>query len=249
MLDLTFEPPLATIALNDPDKRNAMSLPMFDALDAAIAQIALRDDVHIVLLHGRGPAFCAGFDLNAAMLEQSLLAEFILRLSRVNRSLRRLPQVVIAAVHGAAIAGGCAILSACDFVFVAPDAKLGYPVHRIGVSPAVTLPLLLPMLGEGAARALTMSGELIDGVAAHRLGLATHITASSESVMAEARAHAATLAKKGPHALRVTKGWINELDGSLDDNRFDPVALHSSQQTAHQETRELLAAWKRPANS
>jgi len=249
MLELTIEPPLATIALNDPDKRNAMSLPMFDAIDAAIAQIAGRDDVHIVLLHGHGPAFCAGFDLNAAMLDHTLLAQFILRLSRVNRLLRRLPQVVIAAVHGAAIAGGCAILSASDFIFVAPDAKLGYPVHRIGVSPAVTLPLLLPMLGNGAARALVMSGELIDGQAAHRLGLATHAAASSESVLTEARAHAQKLAKKGVNALRVTKRWLNELDHSLDDARFDPVANDSAEQTAHQETRELLASWKRPASS
>ena len=249
MLDLTFEPPLAAIALNDPDKRNAMSLPMFDALDAAIAQIASRDDVHIVLLHGRGPAFCAGFDLTAAMLDHAMLAQFILRLSQVNRSLRRLPQVVIASVHGAAIAGGCAILSACDFIFVAPDAKLGYPVHRIGVSPAVTLPLLLPMLDGGAGRSLVMSGELIDGPAAHRMGLATHVAASSESVLTEARAHAQGLAKKGVNALRVTKHWLNELDESLVDARFDPVADHSAEQTAHQETRELLASWKRPASS
>jgi len=249
MLHFAFEPPLAIIALNDPDKRNAMSLPMFDALDDAVAAIAGRNDVHFMLLHGLGPAFCAGFDLNAALLDQPVLGQFILRLSRVNRALRRMPQVVTAAVHGAAIAGGCAILGACDFIFVAPDARLGYPVHRIGVSPAVTLPLLLPMLGEGAARSLVMSGEIIDGVTAHRLGLATHLATSPDRVLAEARLHIGDLTKKGSHALRVTKQWLNELDGSLDDERFEAASQDSAKQTAHQETLQLLASWKSTTKS
>jgi enoyl-CoA hydratase/carnithine racemase len=150
-------------------------------------------------------------------------------------------------VHGAAIAGGCAVLGACDFVFVAPDAKLGYPVHRIGVSPAVTLPLLLPTLGAGAARSLVMSGDVIDGLTAVRLGLATHLAATNETVMQEAESHAHLLAKKGPHALRATKQWLNQLDGSLDDARFDRPAGDSSKQTAHHETRKLLADWKSAA--
>src|SRR5690606_12641741 len=114
----------------------------FEALERRVHAIASDSSARVVLLTGAGHAFCAGFDLGAAVEQPALMAHFIQRLSDINRSIRRLPQVVVAAVQGAAIAGGCAILSACDFVVVCPDATLGYPVHRIGVSPAVTLPLL-----------------------------------------------------------------------------------------------------------
>jgi methylglutaconyl-CoA hydratase len=241
MLLVTLDPPIASLALNDPARRNALSLPMFDALDQAIARIAADDSIHIVVLRGEGPAFCAGFDLAAAVEEPDLLPRFIARLSAVIRAVRRMPQVVVASVHGAAIAGGCAVLSACDFVFVAPDATLGYPVHAIGISPAVTIPTLRLALGDGPARALLMSGQIIDGREALRLGLATHLAATPESVLMEATAHAHALAGKGPRALRITKAWLNELDGSNDDERFDAPAGHSAEASSAEESQQMLA--------
>jgi methylglutaconyl-CoA hydratase len=172
------------------------------------------------------------------------MAEFIMRLSRLNRALRRLPQVAVAEVRGAAIAGGCAILSACDFVFAARDAKLGYPVHRIGVSPAVTIPTLQQAIGPGAARSLLMSGELIDAEETHRIGLVTHVSDASEAVSIDAMKHCRALATKGTHALRITKKWLNELEGSLDETAFDGSANASAAMTATQEARRLLANWQ-----
>src|SRR5262245_50346322 len=139
---LTIHGPIATIALNDPPRRNALGLQMFEALEAAIDRVRNSASVHVVLLTGEGDSFCAGFDLAAAVDDPTLMATFIRRLSAALRDLRRLPQVVVACVPGAAVAGGCALLTACDFAFVAPDAQLGYPVHRLGVSPAVTIPTL-----------------------------------------------------------------------------------------------------------
>lgn len=241
-----FEPPIATIALNDPSKRNALSLAMFDALDEVIARLTHDDTIHIVLLRGEGLAFCAGFDLAAAVDDPDLLPQFIHRLSGVLRGLRRLPQVVVAAVHGAAIAGGCALVSACDFVFVAPDAKLGYPVHAMGISPAVTIPTLRQALGDGAARALLMSGEIIDGARAREIGLASHLAGSGDGVVQEALAYCRNLAEKGPHAPRVTKAWLNELDGSLDDSRFSRPTNDSARAAQRPEARAMLAAfWAR----
>jgi enoyl-CoA hydratase/carnithine racemase len=232
---------IASIALNDPLKRNALSLAMFEALDAALQRIAQNDSINIVVLRGEGPAFCAGFDLAACMKDPEILPELILRLSTLNRSLRRLPQVVIACVHSAAIAGGCAILSGCDFVIAAPDAQLGYPVHAIGISPAVTIPTLRLALGDGPARALLMSGEMIDGTEAHRRGLVTHLARSSATLADETQALAASLARKGPHALRTTKAWLNELDGSLHDAAFDASARDSAQAARQSESRDMLA--------
>jgi methylglutaconyl-CoA hydratase len=231
---------VAEVVLNDPGHRNAVGEAMFDALEAALERLAGADDVHVVILRGNGPAFCAGFDLTAAVERPELLESFILRLSRLGRTLRRLPPVVVASVHGAAIAGGCAILSACDFVVTAPDAKIGYPVHRLGISPAVSAPTLIPAIGAGAARALQLSGELIDGRRAHEIGLATHLAASAETVLDDARALARTLAGHGPRALRATKAWLNELDGSLDDDRFDPVARATGRDATGEEAVTLL---------
>src|SRR5262245_17570685 len=114
LIHIKIDPPLATISLNDPAKRNALSLPLFDALESAVASVARDSAIHVVLLRGEGPVFCAGFDLAAAVSDPTLMPAFIHRLSALNRSLRRMPQVVVAAVQGAAVAGGCAILSACD---------------------------------------------------------------------------------------------------------------------------------------
>ncbi len=238
--------PIATISLNDPARRNALSLPMFDALDLALERIASDAAVHVVVLRGEGAAFCAGFDLGAAVDEPDLLPQYIARLSLLNRGLRRVPQVVVAAVHGAAIAGGCAILSACDFIVVAADARLGYPVHAIGISPAVTIPTLRLTIGDGATRALLMSGELIDGVEAHRRGLATDLAPSAEAAHAQAMERARALAQKPPKALRTTKAWLNELDGSLLDAPFDAAAQHSAAASMHDQSRAMLRAFWSP---
>jgi len=242
----TTEYAVATISLNDPSKRNALSTAMFHALDDAIARIARDDAVRAVLVRGEGAAFCAGFDLGAVVEQPARMAVFIERLSGTLRAIRRLPQPVVGAVHGAAIAGGCAILSACDFVFVEPGAKLGYPVHRIGVSPAVTLPLLMPFIGAGASRALVLSGELIDGREARRIGLASDLIEGAEAMHAAALAHARSLASKPSHALRVTKKWINELDGSLENDRIDAPARGSMRLADGDEAVTMLrAAWRR----
>lgn len=244
MLQTTFEPPLAFITLNDPARRNALGTAMFDALDAAIAAIKAHDDIDIVLLRGEGNVFCTGFDLTAATNDPELMGRFIWRLSTVNRGLRRMPQIVIAAVQGAAIAGGCALLTACDFVVASRQARFGYPVHRIGVSPAVTIPTLLQTIGGGAARALLMSGDMIDAVEAHRTDLVTHLSESDETVGSDALEHARRLAEKGRHALRITKSWLNELDGSLDDARFDGPAAASAAICSSSEATSLLARWR-----
>lgn len=236
---------VAILSLNDPTKRNALSMGMFDALDAALETVRRDAGTRVILLRGEGPAFCAGFDLGAAVEHPAVMNAFIERLSTLLRAIRRLPQPVIASVHGAAVAGGCAIVSACDVVFVEATAKLGYPVHRIGLSPAVTLPTLIPKVGDGAARALVMSGELIDGVQAVRLGLATHRAEGEAALGSAALAFAHDLSRKPPGAVRETKAWLNELDGSLDDDQFNLPARDSARFAEDPASVELLrAAWR-----
>lgn len=232
---------VVTLTLNDPDRRNALGDAMFDALIERANDLHQREDVTVVVLRGAGPAFCAGFDLAAAVASPPAMAGFIDRLSHLNRTLRRMPQVVIAAAHGAAIAGGCAMLSACDMVAVGRTTSLGYPVHRIGVSPAVTLPTLLPAIGPGAARALVMSGAIISGEEAHRIGLATHLADDDDRVPEVTMTLADRIAAHGPVALRATKAWINELDGSDADSAFDATAKGTAALATEDEAITMLA--------
>jgi enoyl-CoA hydratase/carnithine racemase len=240
-LQVDFSAAVARIGLDDPQRRNALGMEMFDALDGAIAAVR-SSEASVLLLHGRGRAFCAGFDLSAAERDPAIVADFIERLGELVMSLRRLPQVVVGAVHGAAIAGGCALVSACDVVVVSATAKLGYPVHRLGLSPAVSAATLMQAIGAGAARALMLGGQLIDGSAARRLGLAGVLVPTDEGVLPEAQALCEAVAGHGPHALRVTKSWLNELDGSHDARRVEGPAGETAAQMRGAEAQATMLA-------
>ncbi len=230
----------ATVTLADPDRRNALGFAMFEGLDSALRTVANDGGLSVVLLRGSGKDFCAGFDLAAAREDPAAIGAFIERLSALLRQVRRLPQVVVAAVQGSAIAGGCALVSAADIVVASAQAKLGYPVHRLGVSPAVTLPTLLSAIGSGPARNLLLEGRLIDGAAALRLGLAHRLSRDDASVAGDAQPLCAGIAGHGRHALRATKAWLNELEGADDDRRFDAPARDSAALAATPEAQALL---------
>jgi len=150
---------------------------------------------------------------------------------------------VIAQVHGAALAGGCALLAGCDFVVTSPDAQLGYPVHRIGVSPAVSLPALVAGAGHGGARRITMGGDIFDGAQAVRIGLASHCAPSAAELEPFVDALADRLMGKGPHAMRATKRWLNELDGSADPVLHRHAELASAAAASGDEFAGLLRAF------
>lgn len=251
LVQLVSSGAIVTLTLNDPDKRNALGTAMFDALEAQLREAERIEGAHVLLVRGNGKAFCAGFDLRAAVETPAVLEAFVMRLSGVCRTLRRAPMVVVAAVQGAALAGGCAIVSACDLVIAAPSAKFGYPVHALGISPAVTIPTLMPRVGDGAARSLLMGGEIITAGQAESIGLVSRVASSDESLADEALALCQTLAGHGAGALRATKAWINELDGSLDDSRFDGPARSSATAAVTPAAAAMLrAAWaKRSAAS
>src|SRR5690606_36176212 len=135
-----------------------------------------------------------------------------------------------------------------DFVIAEASAMFGYPVHAIGVSPAVTLPTLAAAIGCGPARSLVLSGELIDGRAAYAHGLITYLTdghrttddARDDELDLQTMQPAQDLAGKPPNALRVTKAWLNELDGTSDSDRFAQCAAASAEIAGSDEARAML---------
>lgn len=208
---------LLTITLNDPRRRNALGTALFDQLERALDLATapeVSDPPSVIVLGATGSAFCAGFDLEACVQDAALLPTFVDRLGRLTARIRALPAVVVARVQGAALAGGCALVMSCDIVHASADATFGYPVHRIGVSPAVNVPVLLATAGLGAARRIALSGEIITARQAESLGMVQSVHADERTLHAAVAALAESLCAKGPHALRTTKAWLNQVDGT-----------------------------------
>ncbi|MFO0966938.1 MAG: enoyl-CoA hydratase-related protein [Gemmataceae bacterium] len=205
---------IAIITLQRADKRNALSRTLIADLTAAFERA--RDDaaVRCVILSAAGPVFCAGMDL--AELQESLDApkeaspvwDDALRLARLYDLIYALPKPTIAAVQGAAVAGGAGLVTVCDLAVAAPEAKFGYPEVRRGLVAAMVMPHLLRHVGERLARHLLLTGELIDAEAALRCGLINEI--AGERLLDRAHALARSCAEGGPQALAKTKELLRQ---------------------------------------
>ncbi len=204
---------VARLTLSDPTRRNALSTAMFDSLEAHLQQV-LERDATVLAIEAEGPAFCAGFDLRAAVEEEGALDSFITRLGSLCRTLATLEAVVVAAVGGPALAGGAALVSACDLLLVSTEARIGYPAVRLGISPAVSLPTLMPAVGPAMARRLMLGGELLDGPALARCGWAHATAEDAEGLASLLDRTVERLAAAGPESLRATKSWCREHAGT-----------------------------------
>lgn len=214
--------PVATLVFDDPERRNALSRAVFDDLERCLDDVETAIEsrsCHVLRIGGEGPAFCAGFDLRA-MATEAALPSFLERLGAVCLRLRRLDAVVVAEVHGPAVAGGCAIVSACDIVLAGPDARFGYPVHRLGISPAVSMPTLVPLVESGGAREMMLGGGLLDAEAARRLGLVQRVFEDREALATGTTELVQRLGAMDPITLAATKRFLDELDRTDDDERF-----------------------------
>lgn len=203
---------IATITLNRPDKRNAISYELIDDLLAALDEVN-KSSARVMILTGAGKAFCSGMDLeNLKTLigrapEQSLKDSETM--ARLFRSLYDFPKPTVAAVNGAAVAGGCALATLCDFTLAVPDAKFGYTEVRIGFVPAIVSTFLLRQVGEKHARDLLLTGRIIGADEAHRIGLINEIVAP-EKLMDRARELATQLMENSPASLNYTKRLLSD---------------------------------------
>src|SRR5437868_6327764 len=222
-IELIYEAALATITLNRPEKRNAISFELISDLMRALDGVA-RSSARVLIITGAGKAFCSGMDLEnlKALIgrspEQNL--EDSRTMLRLFRTIYEFPKVTIAAVNGAAIAGGTGLALLCDFTLAVPEAKFGYTEVRIGFVPAIVSTFLLRQIGEKQARDLLLTGRLFGADEALRLGLINEIVAP-EKLMHRARALAAQLIGNSPASLRATKQLLSaharaELDAQIE---------------------------------
>lgn len=215
MIRVADEDPVRVITLARAEKRNALTPGMLGEMKAAVESAG--PAVRVIVLAGEGAVFCAGFDLGlcAASPDGSVMRALLSGLSGLIIALRGFPGCVVAAAHGAAIAGGCAILGGADVVVADRGAKFGYPVLRIGVSPAVSGPFLGVGVGFGAARALMLDTGLIDGARAEEIGLVHELVDGPGEVMGRTMEVARGLAERSPTAIAATKRWLNEIEEGM----------------------------------
>jgi len=242
---LTIEGPIATLTLNRPDQRNALSVELLAALHARIDELEKADAVRVLVVTGAGRAFCAGMDLKQVTITDGVDwpgGRLLEALGRLTLRLRALPMAILASVNGAAIGGGCGLACVADVAITHADAKVGFPEVDLGICPAVVAPWVVRRLGMGMARKVLLTGGLMSGTDAHAIGLVDHLAADRDALAADTAAIADRLAAGGAKAMRATKALLNDLDGSLNEALILRGAALSAEVLATPEAQAALRA-------
>lgn len=241
-------PQITVVTLNRPERRNSLTIQLLNELISAVKVASDQPNERVLILRGAGAAFCTGLDLKEAAdrTKAHATAEMVAK-TLVTLAETRL--VTIAAVHGAAVAGGAGIMSACDFVVAAEKTKIGYPEVRRGLVAGLVMTFLRRQIGERNLRELVLGGELIDAARAKEIGLVNRVVPGAE-VMNEAQKFADSVLQGAPKALAQTKKLIEELWSTSVKEDVDLALKHHMKARESDEAREGIAAFneKRPPN-
>jgi methylglutaconyl-CoA hydratase len=208
---------------------------LIDDILHALDEVASSDAI-VLIVTGAGKAFCSGMDLDnlKALIGRSPAQNLqdSRTMVRMFRALYEFPKVTIAAVNGAAIAGGTGLALLCDFTLAVPEAKFGYTEVRIGFVPAIVSTFLLRQVGEKQARDLLLTGRIFGADEAVRMGLINEIV-PPEKLMARTRELAATVLENSPLSLRLTKRLLNdhargEIDAQIEAAVRENAAIRTS---------------------
>lgn len=229
------------VTLNRPERRNALTIELMSELAGAIVAAEADEAQRVLILRGAGLSFCTGMDLNEtadaskAHASADNVAKMLLALSQTRL-------ITIASVHGAAVAGGAGIMSACDFVVAAEGTKIGYPEARRGLVAGMVMTFLRRQLRERDVRELLFTGELIDAQRAREIGLVNRVVAPDQ-VEAEAQKIAASVLQGAPNALKNAKRLLEELWSTSVREDIDRALVHHLHARESAEAKEGVAAF------
>jgi methylglutaconyl-CoA hydratase len=233
------------LLLNRPDARNALTPALVEGLYEGLAEAAGDARVRAIVMTGAGAAFCAGADLKnppgAAPGARSL--------ADVLAAILDCPKPVIAAVNGAAFAGGLGLVAAADIAITVEDAAMSFSEVRIGVIPAIISVVCIPKLGPGLARKLFVTGERFTGADAVRFGLA-HEAVARDKLEAAVDAAVAMIAEGAPGAVAECKALVARVTGLPPTEGFAIASAWSLARFNSAEAAEGMAAFRekrRPA--
>ncbi len=207
-----------TLVLNRPERRNALSLALLQDLISALAETAADTSVHAVVVRGEGPAFCAGHDLSE-MTGCSLPAarELFDTCSDLMMAIHRLPQPVIAQVHGIATAAGCQLVAACDLAIASEDARFATPGVRIGLFCSTPMVEVSRAVGRKRSLEMLLTGDPIDAPTAAEWGLVNRVV-PLERLAQETHELAERIARASSETIAVGKvAFYEQLDRALPD--------------------------------
>ena len=235
-------PHVTLVTLNRPERRNALSLQLLTELIAAIKMASDQAEERILILRGAGVAFCTGLDLKDASDHSKAHATADL-VAKALMALGETRLVTIAAVHGAAVAGGAGIMSACDYVVAAAKTKIGYPEVRRGLVAGLVMTFLRRQLRERDIRELLFGGELIEAERAREIGLVNKVVTNQAEALADAEAFAEKVLQGAPGALGQTKQLIEEFYGRSIKQDIELALKHHMQARTSAEAKEGIAAF------
>jgi methylglutaconyl-CoA hydratase len=207
---------VARLWLDRPETRNAFDAAMVTELRDAVRGLSGDERVRVLVLGGRGPAFCAGADLAWMKSTATQTREENLReaeaMADLFHAVYASPKPVVARVHGAALGGGSGLVAACDLALAAHGTQFGFTEVRLGILPAVISPFVLRKIGESAARELFLTGERFDALRALAIGLIRAVVPEAE-LDAAVEGRVQELLKAGPRAVAAAKALIRDVGG------------------------------------
>jgi methylglutaconyl-CoA hydratase len=220
MIKVIKEDGIATLTLNRPEKSNALHPAMVVQIKDALESISTDNEVKALIITGEGNSFCAGADLehlgaiqNYSSTENEKDSE---NLAEILLVIYKLQMPIIAAVNGPAIAGGCGLASVCDFIIAdSKNAKFGYSEVKIGFVPAIVSIFLVRKIGEGNAKKLLLTSDIINAETAHKLGLADQL---SDNVLDDSIAFAKKLMSNSLASYSTTKQMLHDISTMNVDN-------------------------------
>lgn len=239
----------ATVTLNRPEKRNALSRELLRDLQQAFDELHRERAVRGVILTGAGAAFCAGMDLGEMLANSEAdnpqaqwHADSLLYHELVEKMLR-FPKPIVAAVNGPAVAGGAGLVMASDMVVAAGGASFGFPEPRRGIVAGMVAPLLAFRIGGARAAMLLLTGRVIEAQQARDYGLYQEIVAD-DVIWARAHEIVGEVARCAPEALQMTKRLLNETVGEQLLSQLATGAAMSAASRTTEAAAEGLAAFK-----
>ena len=237
---------VTTLTLNRPERRNALTIELMTELVAAVEEATADKTQRILILRGAGSVFCAGLDLketaeiHKAHASAEMVAKTLIAISQTRL-------ITIAAIHGAAVAGGAGMMSACDFVVAAEGTKIGYPEVKRGLVAGLVMTFLRRQIRERDIRELLFTSELIDAERAREIGLVNRVV-SSDSLGAAVEKIVAAVLHGAPEALANSKRLIEGLWPSSVKEDVERALQHHMKARESAEAKEGIAAFleKRP---
>jgi methylglutaconyl-CoA hydratase len=237
LVHLAVQSGIATVTLDSPANRNALSAPLREQLLEALERSADENSVRVVVLDHTGPVFCAGMDLTEP-------PDAVRELPGILEQIWTHPKPVVAKLAGHARAGGIGLVAAADIAVAAQDATFAFTEVRLGVVPAVISVTVLPRLAPHAAHELFLTGETFDATRATAIGL-VNSAVPAQQLDAEVDRYTAMLVQGAPEALAMTKQLLHPPTMARD---FPAMLELSAARFASAEAREGIRAFaeKRP---